>query len=301
MNGNIFNIQPYSIHDGPGIRTTIFFKGCPLRCLWCQNPESQHIHPQLMYYCDLCTGCERCITACPAAAIAQHDGKVATNRALCTSCGVCASVCSVRAREISGKTMDAIEAAEQACRDKLFFETSGGGVTLSGGEILAQPAFAVEILKRCKEKGVHTAIETTGFARWETLASVLEYTDLVLYDFKHLDSDKHKRLTGVDNHLILENARRLVHVLHRPLIGRIPLIPGLNDDDANLLATARFISQELGRDTKVHILPYNPLGESKNSSLEQSEYLQLKRQSNEALDRMRMLMLSFLDHVVIGG
>lgn len=301
MIGSIFNIQPYSIHDGPGIRTTIFFKGCPLHCLWCQNPESQSREPQLLYYRDLCTGCGRCISACDIAAIGLEGSKVATDRSLCDNCGNCVSVCPAKAREISGQSIEAREAADKACADKIFFVDSGGGVTLSGGEVLSQPEFAVEILKRCKENGIHTAIETSGFTKFEQLAAVLEYSDLVLYDFKHMDPEAHKRLTGVDNRLILENAKRIVHELHKPLIGRIPLIPGLNDDLENITSTARFIAEELGRETKVHLLPYNPLGESKNSSLDHSEYLMLKRQSDAALETLRATAAAYLDEVIIGG
>jgi len=297
----VSDVQPFSLHDGPGIRTTIFLKGCPLRCLWCQNPESQDRNPQLLYYRDLCTGCGRCLSACPAAAVAQSDGKVATDRTLCTSCGECVQVCLANAREITGRLIEAREAADKACADKVFFEDSGGGVTLSGGEALSQPAFAAEVLARCKENSVHTAIETCGFAGWETLKTVLADTDLVLYDFKHMDDETHRRLTGVGNRLILENAKRIVHELHKPLVGRVPLIPGCNDDEGNIEATARFIAEELGRNIRVHLLPYNPLGESKNGSLEQPGIMARSRQGDGTLEALRTLALRYLTDVVIGG
>jgi len=301
MIGNIFNIQCYSIHDGPGIRTTVFLKGCPLNCLWCQNPESREPYPQLMYFSNLCTGCGECITVCPKGAIIPSEGKTATNRSLCANCGACVKHCGVKAREITGQVIDAREAADKACSDRIFFKNSDGGVTLSGGEALYQPEFAAEILRLCKEKGVHTAIETCGYANPEHLSAALRYTDLVLYDFKHINPDIHKKLTGVDNRLILDNAVRTVRELGKPLVGRVPIVPGYNDDPDNVAGIAMFIARELGRDVKVHLLPYNPLGESKNASLERSGYLTLKPQRDDALEALRSAMAAHLSNVVIGG
>lgn len=301
MTGTVFNIQGYSIHDGPGIRTTVFLKGCPLDCLWCQNPESKETAPQLMFYANLCVGCGACAKACPNASIVIKDQLASTDRKSCQACGKCVDVCAAHAREITGKVMEAAEVAQKACADKLFFEESGGGVTLSGGEVMAQPSFAREVLRLCKEKGVHTCIETSGFASWDTMKSVLEYVDLVLYDFKCMDSEKHKKYTGVNNEMILSNAKRIVHELGKPLVGRIPLITGINDTVENITQTAKFISEELKPHTRVHLLPYNSLGESKNANLGKEDYLKLEGSSDEKLQLFKEILENHGLEAIIGG
>jgi pyruvate formate lyase activating enzyme len=268
--GVVFNIQRYSIHDGPGIRTTVFLKGCPLSCLWCQNPESQSIKPELFYNTERCVGCGKCITICPAKAIEMGDGKVATDRNICTGCGLCVDACPEDARELMGKYMTVEEVVEEVMKDTIFYQRSGGGVTLSGGEPFAQPAFSANILRLCKEAGAHTAIETCGYTPWEIMEQVLQYTDLVLYDIKHMDPAEHIKLTGVSNDLILENARRIWHERHIPLWIRVPVIPGYNDSPANIDALAGFIVNELSPFLQVYLLPYHRLGESKVQQLERS-------------------------------
>ena len=265
--GTIFNVQGYSIHDGPGIRTTVFVQGCPLSCSWCQNPESQLRRPQIFFDRDKCQGCGKCVAVCAEAAISLVDGKSFTDRALCSGQGDCATVCPNDARSLIGRSATAAEIFEELSADAIFYRQSGGGVTISGGEPLAQPAFAREIFKRCKDAGFHTTLDTSGFAKWEVAKSVLDFVDLVLYDFKHMDAQSHKRLTGVSNELILDNAKRIHHELGIALWARVPIIPGHNDGPENMAATARFIAEELSPKIPVNLNAYHPFGESKHERL----------------------------------
>lgn len=268
VKGVVFNIQHYAIHDGPGIRTTVFLKGCPLRCLWCQNPESQDLKPVIFFNAEKCTGCGMCIEACPENAIRIVDDKSATDRGRCKGSGKCAEVCPNEARSLMGRIMSGAEVFEDVNADALFYQNSGGGVTLSGGDPVAQPAFSIDILKRCRNAGIHTAVETCGFAKWETLKSILEYVDLVLYDIKHMDPVKHKAFTKVSNERILDNAKRIRMELELPMLARIPVIPGYNDSLEALKAAAQFIARELEPSVSVNLLPYHRLGETKYERLE---------------------------------
>ena len=267
VSGTIFNIQHYSIHDGPGIRTNVFLKGCPLRCLWCSNPESQQQVPQLMFRADRCTGCGACISSCPVSAISLVDQRVQNDRSLCTGCGACVAVCPNEAREIIGTTATAGEVFDEVAQDELFY-AKDGGVTLTGGEVFVQPAFASAVLQLCRQAKIHTAIETCGFADWAALKEVLQYTDLVLYDLKEMDPEFHKKYTGVDNSRILENLKKIDDQMDLEIWVRVPLIPGCNDDKENLLATARFVKENLHKCTQIHLLPFHRLGEGKYEQLE---------------------------------
>jgi pyruvate formate lyase activating enzyme len=266
--GVIFNIQTYSIHDGPGIRTTVFIKGCPLRCAWCQNPESQMGIPQLFFNRELCAGCGRCLQVCPEGAIELHEGKSWTNRIVCRGSGKCVEVCPNEARNMAGRYVTAGEVFKKVMEDKIFYERSGGGVTLGGGEPLASPEFSASLLRLCKNAGIHTALDTCGYAKWETVKQILLHVDLVLYDLKHMDPAAHRLYTGVSNEIILENAKRICKELHISLLARIPIIPGFNDSIGNIEATGRFIATELGASTEVYLLPYHQLGEVKYQKLE---------------------------------
>ena len=258
--GVIFNIQRYSIHDGPGIRTTVFLKGCPLRCFWCQNPESQTQRAELFFDQSKCNSCARCVAVCPTGASDMGGEKSRVDRRSCTGCGKCAEVCPTEARRVIGQVLTSEEVMRQVLRDLRFYENSGGGVTLSGGEPTAQPHFALSILQKCKEAGIHTALDMCGHAPWSTLKELLAYTDFVLYDIKHLNPRQHQRATGKDNRLILRNVRRIFP--YRPMRIHVPVIPGFNDSPEAVKAIARFVKTELGP-VAIDLLPYNKMGEGK--------------------------------------
>ena len=300
--GTIFNIQHYAIHDGPGIRTIVFLKGCPLRCLWCQNPESQDSRPVVFFNAEMCTGCGMCVEACPEVAIQIIDGKSRTDRRRCMGNGKCADVCPNEARSLMGRYITAREVFEDVSADAIFYQNSDGGVTLSGGDPVAQPGFTVSILKLCREAGIHTAIETCGFSKWEVLKGILEYADLVLYDIKHMDSAKHKAYTGVPNELILENAKKIHEELKLPMLARVPIIPGHNDSPENMESTAQFIANDLGGSAKVHLLPYHRLGESKHERMEEfDKSTSIEPPSEEHMEGLRKIFESVGLTVAVGG
>ena len=302
VRGFVFDIQHYSIHDGPGIRTTVFLSGCPLKCLWCQNPESQELNPQLFFRYDKCTGCGECISVCTQGAITLNGKIVQTDRGLCNSCGECVRVCPNEARTIIGKEITSGQVFKEVSSDKMFYEESNGGVTLSGGEVLLQPEFSSAILEVCKNDGIHTAIETSGYSSWENIKLVLTYTDLVLFDFKHFDDNEHKKLTGVSNKTILQNVKKIWHDLKIPIIARLPVIPGCNDSIMNIKQTASFISTELDKSIEVHLLPYNDLGRAKHKNLEQPwNGFSGKIPSDEKMNEIAKIIESYGLSVKIGG
>ncbi len=266
IQGVITDIQHFSIHDGPGIRTTVFFKGCSQRCFWCHNPETLATQPQLQLYLDRCIGCGACFEVCPEGAHQMTDGERSFDRDACTGCGACADTCYARALVLVGETKSADEIVETVLRDRAFYETSGGGVTLSGGEPLLQLDFAEAILSRCRQEGIHTAVETAANMPWEQLAHILPVTDLLMMDIKVMDSEKHRAVTGVPNARILENARRLGET-KIPLIVRTPIVPGVNDDEASVSAIAAFVA-ELPNVVYYELLRFHGMAESKYASLE---------------------------------
>jgi len=263
--GIIFDIQRFSIHDGPGIRTTVFFKGCPLRCLWCQNPEGLVKEQEMAFTLRKCTGCRYCIEVCPEDAITEQDGGRSIDPSLCTLCGECVKVCPSTALEISGRWMGVSEVMEEIEKDISFYKTSGGGVTLSGGEPTFQPQFCIALLKNCQLMGIHTALDTCGYQKWDVLDEVLNHVDLVLYDIKHIDDTKHKQFTEVSNKLILDNIRR-INSKEIPVIVRIPIIPGFTDSEDNIEAIVRFVAN-LKSIIQIDLLPYHGLEESKYKKL----------------------------------
>lgn len=274
MRGIVFNIQKYSIHDGPGTRTLVFLKGCPLRCLWCSNPESQSPRPEILFEPERCTACGDCVPVCPERLHSLEPGPSGVVHAVdrgasCRGCGACADECLNGALRVSGKTMSVSEVVDAVMRDAPFYWQSGGGVTLSGGEASMQAAFAREVLMACRAEGVHTALETCGLADWETFRSLAPHVDLFLYDIKHMDDETHRRLTGAGNRRILDNLRGLFRMGGKALI-RMALIPGLNDDPAALEAAFAMLREEAARGADiagVEILPYHRYGEGKYRQL----------------------------------
>jgi pyruvate formate lyase activating enzyme len=269
--GSIFNIQGYCIHDGPGIRTTVFLKGCPLHCPWCQNPESHSFIPELLFAEEKCSGCGNCIQVCPEKAI-RLRGKVSqTDRRLCRSTGLCVDACPNEARAVIGRPATADEVFREIAADSLFYEESGGGVTLSGGEPLAQPEFVSSILEKCRHAGFHTALDTCGHADWTTVRDVLLHVNLVLFDFKHMNPEIHEKYTGVSNELILQNAEKIHHEMSIPMWARITIVPGFNDSHGNMEATAKFIADRISSAVPVHLLPFHRLGEGKWERLDKKK------------------------------
>jgi pyruvate formate lyase activating enzyme len=259
--GTIFDIRRFSIHDGPGIRTTVFFKGCPLRCLWCHNPESQSPFPELILQPNRCTLCGECLEACPNGAIYQEGDRILTQRDKCQLCQSCARVCYAEARRFTGQELSLAQVMDEITRDTAFYDQSGGGVTFSGGEPLYQAFFLEGLLAACKELEIHTVLDTCGYAPFQTLERLRGWVDLFLFDLKHLEDAVHRELTGVSNRLILDNLERLAGLGHDIYL-RVPLIPGVNDDLDHLHALAQYaagLPHLLGLD----LLPYHAIGVEK--------------------------------------
>lgn len=257
--GTVFNIQKFSLHDGPGVRTTVFLKGCPLRCKWCSNPESQACRPQILYHSAECVHCKKCVASCPRQAISE-DGTIRIDDAKCTGCLTCVRGCPKRALTCEGEVRTAEEVFQVCMQDFDFYEESGGGVTISGGEGMMQPDFVEALLRRCKDRGIHTAIETTGCVRPEVFQRLAPQLDLLLFDVKHWDSAKHRAGTGAGNEQIVDNLR-WGHRQGLNILPRIPVIPGFNEtleDGAGIAGLLR----ETGF-TRAQLLPFHQMGERK--------------------------------------
>lgn len=263
--GRIFNIERYAIHDGPGIRTTVFFKGCPLHCWWCHNPEGQCSRPELIYRETRCVGCGECMRNCTRRALYLLSQHVALNRESCNVCGVCAQVCPSDALSVVGKEVSVDEMIKEIERDRVFYDESEGGVTFSGGEPLLQPSFLNAMLDECKERGIHAALDTSGYASQHVIDEIRSKVDLFLYDIKIMDAKKHRKYTGVSNRLILRNLERLAKNGSNIVVS-LPIIPGINDDEENILKTGKFISSLPGT-KQVSLLPYHRAGADKYKNL----------------------------------
>lgn len=301
--GVVFDIRRFSVHDGPGLRTTVFFKGCPLRCLWCHNPESQHRRPELLYWSERCTGCQSCLSSCQQGAIAWDGDHPVVDRAKCTLSGACVETCFADARQIAGRRMTVAEVMTQIERDIPFYDDSGpgrGGATFSGGEPLLQADFLLSLLEACKASDIHTALDTSGFATWETLDRLRPLVDLFLYDIKLMDPVRHRKYTLVFNARILENLRRLA-AQGANIVVRVPVIPGINDDLENINLTGAFAAQLSGI-RRVDLLPYHHAAMSKYERLHRSYRLPgLQTPSGERLAEIARLFEGFGLQVNVGG
>ena len=296
--GVLFNIQRYSLHDGPGIRTLPFFKGCPLTCRWCSNPESQRPQPELVYKKNDCIRCGKCVDACKQKALSPGN-PFFIDRERCIQCGDCTRVCPTQALEMKGKRMTVRDVIRELQKEENLFRRSGGGITLSGGEPLAQPEFARELLKACKEKGWHTAIETTGLTSKETIEEVFPWIDLALTDIKAINPAVHEENTGVNNSRILENLIRISFLTK--VIVRIPVIPGVNDNPDEIRSIAEFARLMSGVDT-IHLLPYHTFGENKYSLLGRIYPMgDAQSHSENKIEGLKKIVESMGFHCHIGG
>ncbi|WP_459947761.1 glycyl-radical enzyme activating protein [Desulfocastanea catecholica] len=284
IKGYVYNIQRYCVDDGPGIRTTIFLKGCSLRCIWCANPESQKLLPEVGYRASVCKKCGQCAKICTKGAIRLEGEKLNIDRSLCDNCGDCVKACIYSAQDFYGKEMTVEEVFKQAEKDLQYYMSSNGGVTVSGGEPLMHADFTSTLLKKCQAEGIHTCIETSGFGTEEQLNKVLPFVSLFLFDLKHMDSAIHKKLTGQPNEPILRNLRIIAEKEGVPLVIRIPLIPTYNDSKENITAIADTVVS-LKRSVDVEIMPYHNYGENKYEIINRS-YL-LKDLEKPSMDKLK--------------
>jgi pyruvate formate lyase activating enzyme len=297
--GTIFDAQRFSLHDGPGLRTCLFFKGCGLECSWCSNPEAQRRTPEIAVFVDECFNCGDCVLVCDTGALGLEAGSLRWTGSLCDRCGECVRVCPSEAIRSVGEEASPAEALRCILRDVAFFRP-GGGVTLTGGEPALQPEFAEAVLRLAREEGLHTAMETCGYAPWSNYEPLLPHLDLVLYDIKHMDPLRHLKATGADNVLILQNARHIAE-FSVPMIIRVPLIPGFNANAQDLSAIARFVL-ELRDVHEVHLLPYHALARAKYATLGR-EYLMGDAEplKPEQIEAFTEVVRSFGLSVSVGG
>lgn len=298
--GLVSDIQKFSIHDGPGIRTVVFLKGCPLKCLWCSNPETQNEEPEIMFSEDFCLKCQRCVSSCSVSAIKKDNfSSERIDRDLCIGCGNCVDVCPSNALILRGKWMTVNEVILEVEKDIQFYRSSGGGVTISGGEPLLQSVFLEKLLKECKNRNIHTAIETTGFSKWEEINRILDYVDLFLYDIKIANSDKHISATEVPNEIIVDNLEKIVN-RNKDVIIRMPLIPKFTAIEENIIEIAR-MAKKIGVN-KINILPYHKFGEGKYKKIGKEYSLHdLKTLEENLVEEFKSLIEKYGLEVSVGG
>jgi glycyl-radical enzyme activating protein len=290
--GLIFNIQRFSTHDGPGIRTTVFLKGCTLKCFWCHNPESIAPKPEIMWQKEKCIGCNSCVFICPCGAQTISNGIRVFNRKLCTGCGLAEKFCPTKAIKLEGYTVSVSEVISEVERDRAYYDSTGGGITLSGGEPLMQPEFALSILEEAFKRSIHTVVDTAGNVPFSVMERAARFTKLFLFDIKHLNADAHKQGTGVSSNIILENLHILLQ-MGAAVIIRIPVIPGFNDSLEHMSAVADFISK-LRPVEGVEIMPFHRMGEAKYESLDlENKIAQLSQPSDNEIEQLLKLFLSF--------
>jgi pyruvate formate lyase activating enzyme len=300
ITGTVFDIKRFSIHDGPGIRTTVFFKGCPLRCQWCHNPESQAFRPELTVRESRCIRCGACLEACPRGAISWNGASTPVTGEKCERCGACVEACYADARELVGREMTVAELVPEIERDRAFYDESGGGVTISGGEPLAQPDFLLALLQACREREIHTALDTCGYAPWETLDRVRPFVDLFLYDLKLMDGARHREFTGAGNERILDNLHRL-SALGYDIVLRVPVIPGINDDGENLRQIAAFAAGLPGRHP-LDLLPYHRAAADKYMRMGRAyELHEVKPPAADEMLKIEQILRESDLHVEVGG
>ena len=298
--GIIFDIKRYAIHDGPGIRTTVFFKGCPMRCRWCHNPEGISKDPEVVFRQERCRQCGDCVSVCPEDAIGDDGALRMIDTAKCTLCGKCMEVCGAGALEIVGREMSVAEVMEIIEKDVIFYDESGGGVTFSGGEPLFQVAFLRELLRACRDHSVHTTVDTSGYCSFASFESIAEWVDLFLFDLKVMDDRIHEAYTGVSNRTILENLKRL-SAEGKSIVIRIPVVGGVNDEERAMENTARFL-QSLRNLIRVDLLPYHRFGISKYNRLHTPDFfIENFPEVDARIENARKVFVKFGFDVKVGG
>ena len=292
MKGTIFEIERWSLSDGPGTRTVVFLKGCPLKCLWCSNPESQSARPQIGIFTAKCIECRKCEDACPEGTARPALQGGFAPESPCTVCGECVDACPARSRRWMGEEKTAAEIVDIIQKDMVFYRKSAGGVTFSGGEPLAQPEFLNQIIQGCRKIGIHTAVESCGAFNWKNAEETVSLLDFVMFDIKHMDPERHRALTGSSNKIILDNARR-ISATGVPMLIRIPVIPALNDSDANIAATIEFVKASLPSAVGIEPLPYHKLGLTKYAALGKEYTLNdLPELAPDTMDKIRTMIAS---------
>jgi len=301
--GLVSDFQRFSIHDGPGIRTIVFLKGCPLHCAWCANPETMSMRPEIVLIPNNCIGCGKCYDVCPNNCFgdrAERVGSLRRDSCLLPECGKCQHVCYANAINISGRYLSVADVMEVVLQDREFYQRTGGGVTFSGGEPFAQPDYLRELARTAKTLQLHTAIETCGYTNWNTISSVIDYLDYVLFDLKHMDPDRHLQGTGVTNRLILENLKR-IDASGKPVRVRLPLIPGFNDSEENVRATVEFIAGFANLEA-LDILPYHRMGEPKWNQLDMEYQLRgVTPPDRERVGELAEIAREYGLEVTVGG